>query len=371
MTVHHRTFTVQGATQMPFDTARIRCHHQRLTGARPASALQVVEWFGAIQAQDFGAALWAVGQRSAGLTAEDVTRAIADREIVRSWPMRGTIHFVPGADLRWMLSLTSARENDRVRSLLRGLGHGQATLDRARGILEAALSNGPLTRPEIYEKLEQDGIPTAKTVGIQILTFWAQSGLICFAEHCGKQPTFALLDDWLAPEKANQPDRETALRTLAERYFRSHSPATERDFAWWAGITLTVAREAIRLAGGLLSERVLNGVPFLSHVDSQPDADAEGDVLRLLSPFDEILVGYKDRSAYDLQSGAPDQTLNLFGPTLLLNGRLVGSWQKTLGAKSGRATLAFLPAADPRARTLADAEIKRLSHFWGMPVVAS
>lgn len=356
---------------MSLDTAQLRCQNQRLTGARAASASEVVEWFGAIQAQDFGAALWAVGQRSTGLTAEDVTRAIADKQIVRAWPMRGTIHFVPSADLRWMLSLTGERENDRVRSLLRGLGHGQETLDRARQILEAALSNGPLTRPEIYAKLEQDGIPTAKTVGIQILTFWAQSGLICFAGHRGKQPTFVLLDDWLAPGKANRPDRGTALKTLAVRYFQSHGPATERDFAWWSGLTLTVAREAIRLAGGLLHERVLGGVPFLSHADSQPGTDTGGDVLRLLPPFDEVLVGYKDRSAYDLQSGAPNGKLTLFGPTILLNGRLAGAWQKTLGTKSGRVTLEFLPEVDARHRTLADAEIKRLSHFWGLPLAAS
>lgn len=356
---------------MSSDIAQIRCRHQRLTGAPPASAAQVVEWFGAVQAQDFGASLWAIGQRSPGLTAEDVTRAIADKQIIRTWPMRGTIHFVPAADLRWMLDLTGARENDRVRSLLRGLGHGQTTLDHARKALESILSNGPLTRPEIYAGLEQDGIATADGVGIQILNFWAQSGLICFAKHRGKQPTFALLDDWLAPAKSNTPDRDMALKTLAERYFRSHGPATEADFAWWSGLTLTVAREAIRLAGEVLVERMFNGMPYLSHAESQPGPFPDGDVLRLLSPFDEILVGYKDRSAYDLRPGAPDPALNLFGPTILLNGRLAGSWKKTLGAKSGRVTLEAASEADLPATTRLDAEIARLAHFWGMPMVAA
>lgn len=356
---------------MSFDIAQIRCHHQRLTGAQPVSASQVVEWFGAVQAQDFGAALWAIGQRSASLTAEEVTRAIADKQIVRTWPMRGTIHFVPAADLRWMLALTGARENDRVRSLLRALGHGQTTLDSARKILEATLSDGPLTRSEIYAKFEQDGIPTGKGVGIQILTFWAQSGLICLATHRGKQPTFALLDCWLAPAKSNALDRDMALKTLAVRYFRSHGPATEADFAWWSGLTLTVAREAIRLASDVLHERILNGVPFLSHVESQPDTYPDGDVLRLLSPFDEILVGYKDRSAYDLQTGAPNTALTLFGRTILLNGRLAGAWKKTLGAKSGRATLEFSSGVDVRDRTLVDAEIARLAQFLGMPIATA
>lgn len=356
---------------MSSDVAHIRCHHQRLTGVRPVSAAQVIEWFGAVQAQDFGAALWAIGQRSTGVTADDVTRAIADKQIVRTWAMRGTIHFVPAADVRWLLALTGARENDRVRSLLRALGHGQTTLDRARKVLESILSNGPLTRSEIYAKLEQEGIATAQGVGIQILNFWAQSGLICFASHRGKQPTFARLDDWLAPARSNAPDRDMALKTLAERYFRSHGPATDVDFAWWSGLTLTVAREAIRLAGDVLYERVLDGMPFLSHAASQPGACPEGDVLRLLSAFDEVLVGYKDRSACDLLPGAPDPALTLFGPTILLNGRLIGSWKKTFGAKSGRVTLELSSGVDVRDRRLIDAEIARLAYFWGMPIVAA
>src|SRR5437868_15483592 len=114
---------------MSSDLAQLRCRHQGLTGTTPLSARQVVERFGAVQAQDYGAALWANGQRSPTLTAKDVERAISDREIVRTWPMRGTIHFVPATDVRWMLALTSARENDRVRQLLSRLGHDQATLD--------------------------------------------------------------------------------------------------------------------------------------------------------------------------------------------------------------------------------------------------
>jgi hypothetical protein len=121
---------------MSNNTALHRFQQQLLTGARRQSDSEIAEWFGAIQAQDFGAVLWAIGQGSAGLTFADVERAIADRQIVRTWPLRGTFHFVPAVDLRWMLALTGARQNERSWSVLRSVGLDPAILDRGRSILE-------------------------------------------------------------------------------------------------------------------------------------------------------------------------------------------------------------------------------------------
>lgn len=353
---------------MPLPLAQMRCRNQRLTAPGFTSALEVVEWLGAIQAQDYGAALWAIGKRARHLTADEVTRAISRKEIVRTWSMRRTIHFVPAKDVRWMLDLTGARENDRVRAFLRTQGHGQTTLDHSRQILKAALGNGPLTRPEIQAKFEAAGIATADSVGINLLAFWAQAGMICFASHHGKQPTFALLDDWIGPAEPEAPDRTFALATLALRYFNSHGPATERDFAWWSGLTLTEAREAIALVRDQLAEHVVAGAAFLTHAESALNDDHDAEGLHLLPSFDEILVGYKDRSAYDYGSGAHDARLTLFNPTILFNGRLVGVWKKTPGSKSAKVAYEFVHGAEAAGKALLDAEIDRLGQFWGMPV---
>lgn len=132
---------------MSNDLALIRCQKQFLTGTPAASVLQIVEWFGALQAQDFGGALWAIGQRSGQLTAEHVHLAIAERQIVRTWPLRGTFHFVPAADLRWMLALTGKRQNERSWSVLRSMGLDLDILEYGRKVLEIALRDGALTRP--------------------------------------------------------------------------------------------------------------------------------------------------------------------------------------------------------------------------------
>jgi hypothetical protein len=327
----------------------------------------VVEWFGALQAQDYGAALWAIGQRSAGLTAKDIEAAIATRQIVRTWPLRGTIHFVPAADLRWMLTLTGARQLEKSQSVLRSMGLDTDLLNRGRSILERVLQDRTLTRPEIYAEFDRGGLGAKKGGGLHILGYWAQAGLICLGAHRGQQPTFALLDDWLAGARLRKPDREEALATLANRYFQSRAPATDRDFAWWAGLTLATARESIRLAGDRLHERPHHGISVWIPASDPLTKTASGGLLRLLSPFDELLVAYKDRTAYDRDPGAVDRALTFFGATILLNGRLVGSWKKTIGSKSARLSLQIAPDVGKVDPDLITAECARLSHFWGRP----
>lgn len=356
---------------MSHDPVLIRCQKQFLTGTPAASVLQIVEWFGAMQAQDFGGAFWAIGQRSEELTAEDVHHAIAERQIVRTWPLRGTIHFVPAADLRWILALTGKRQNERSWSVLRSIGLDLSILGHGRKVLEIALRDGALTRPEIYTRLEHDGITTAKGAGLHILGYWAQEGLICFGPHRGKQATFVLLDDWLPAVDRRDLDRDAALETLAMRYFQSHGPATDRDFAWWSGLSLTEARAAMRLLGGRLEEQVTGDTSLWSTPGTTADLRPAGDTLRLLSPFDELLVAYKDRSAYDRVSGVPDEAITFFQPSLLLNGRLVGSWQKTLGSKSGTVRLQFGSDVAPVEPALIEAQLAGLSRFYGVPVLQS
>lgn len=348
--------------------ALIRCRKQFLTGGSSPSVLEIVQWFGAMQAQDFGGALWAIGQRSAGLTVEDVHQAIAERQIVRTWPLRGTIHFVPAADLRWMLALTGRRQNERSWSVLRSMGLDLAILEQGRKVLETVLCVGPLTRPEIYARLEHEGIATAKGAGLHILSYWAQEGLICFGPHRGKQPTFVLLDDWLGAANSWSPDRDTALATLAMRYFQSRGPATDRDFAWWSGLSLTEAREAMRLAGNHLEKQNSGGATLWSTPGAAAHAPLAGEALRLLSPFDELLVAYKDRSAYHPVPGTSNHAITFFQPSLLLDGRLAGSWQKTHGSKSVTVRLQFASHPAPAESSLIDAQLARLSRFYGLPV---
>ncbi|HET7036985.1 MAG TPA: crosslink repair DNA glycosylase YcaQ family protein, partial [Thermomicrobiaceae bacterium] len=91
------------------DIARQRLNNLGIAHPRGWTPAEVVASLGAIQAQDFIGARWAVGLRLPGGTEADIERALMDGSIVRTWPMRGTLHFVAATDVRWMLRLLTPR----------------------------------------------------------------------------------------------------------------------------------------------------------------------------------------------------------------------------------------------------------------------
>ena len=139
------------------DIARLRLHNQRISGAtfkRPADA---IAWLGAVQAQDYLGGLWAVGLRMRNAVEADIERALADRTIIRTWPMRGTLHFVAAADARWMLELLTPRVvASNAKCLLRQFDLDEAVFARSKDLFERALQGGKqLTRNAMYKVLEE------------------------------------------------------------------------------------------------------------------------------------------------------------------------------------------------------------------------
>ena len=226
---------------------------------RPAD---VVRWLGAVQAQDYGQSLWAVGSRLRRGTIATVERAIADREIVRTWLMRGTIHFAAPEDVRWLLKLCAPRlavAEERRRTQL-DITSGE--LDRSRDLLGSVLAGGcPLSRPDVFRLLEDAGIATTGQRGYHIVARLAREGLICFGPMQGKQPTFVLLDDWAPRAEARELTHAEALAELAGRFVASRGPVTDHDLARWAGITLGDAREGL-LNAPELATRELDGATY-------------------------------------------------------------------------------------------------------------
>jgi hypothetical protein len=334
--------------------AQRRLRTQRLAGAGFGSPADVVRWFGAVQAQDYAGALWAVGMRTTEATAADVEQAIAARAIVRTWPLRGTIHLVAPEDLRWMLTHFAPRTIARAAPRFRQLELDAPVLAKSASILVRALQGGrQLSRPRLYALLERAGIATRDNRGLHILWRCAHDGLICFAAREGKQPAFALLDEWVPPGKTL--DRDEALAELARRYFTSHGPATIADFTWWSGLSAADARKAQELAGPIPeSTRATR-----SRVRS-PHAV-------LLPPYDEYTVAYRDRSAALDPAHAAAARNGIFSPTIVLDGRIAGTWTRRL-TKDGVA-IALQPFATltrARARAVA-AAADRYGRFIGRP----
>jgi hypothetical protein len=321
--------------------AHRRLVNQQIAGQRFGEPGEVVQWLGATQAQDYLGALWAIGLRTPGATEATVEAAVAAKALVRTWPMRGTIHFVAPADARWMLELLTPRVVQNTQGRLRELGLDAQTIAASGEVLARALAGGKqLTRGELRAALEAAGIATDGQRGNHIFGQLAMQRLICFGARSGKQPTFTLLDEW-APGAKSLP-RDEALAALALRYFSGHGPATIQDLVWWAGLTVADARAGLAAAAPQLSCELIDG---REHYGPREAPEAEDLPLAfLLPPFDEFLVGYRDRSA-SLDPAFAGRVVpggnGIFNPIVVIDGRVTGTWRRTL--KKDTVTLSFSP----------------------------
>jgi hypothetical protein len=305
----------------------------RPTFRRPEEA---VAWLGAVQAQDYLGSLWGIGQRVRSPTEGAIEAAETRRAIVRTWPMRGTLHFVAARDARWMTRLLAPRVIARhAARWQRDFDVDAARVARADEILTRALEGGKrLTREELYAALEARRIPTAASRGLHLLLVLAMRGRLCLAGRVGKQHSFALLDEWLPATPPLEDD--AALAELATRYFTGHGPATQRDFVWWSGITVTDARRALDGAQRRLASETVDGQTFWWGA-ARPSriARASAPHVRLLPAYDEYTVGYADRAPLlEPRSRLSARGMGLLGPVVLVDGRVIGTWSRAI--KGGR-----------------------------------
>jgi hypothetical protein len=351
------------------DVAMLRVANQCIAAPVADSPPAVVASLLAMQAQDYSGALWSVGLRLADATRAQVEAEIASRRIVRTWPMRGTLHFVAAPDVRWMLELLTPRVIAASATRQKRLGLDAKVLARCERALVRALSGGrQLVRDEVYAVIERTGITTDSYRGYHVVWRLAQERVLCFGPHAGKQPTFTLLDEWVPACPALS--RDEALALLARRYFAGHGPATAHDLAWWSGLTVTDVKAAIESLGDeLVKERAGDRV-FVSSAAASLAAP-NGVAVHLLPGFDELLLGYRDRAA-SLDRAHAERVLpggnGVFMPTVVSKGRVVGTWKASV--RKGRVELtpapfAARPVTNPRALKAA---AERYARFLTVPV---
>ncbi len=316
----------------------------------------------ALQAQDYAGALWSIGLRTASCTRAQVEVEHRERGIVRSWTMRGTLHFVAADDLPWMLSITGPRMVRAAEGRRRRLGIDEAQLARAERIVRDRLGGGgTASRAQLYTAWESEGLPTSAQRGIHFLGHLAQTSLIVLVGHT----EWALLDDVVPSPRVLE--RSAGLQEFALRYFNGHGPATVVDFATWSGLTLRDAREGMTAARERLEEFELDGQQFFQRMNLEPAADG----VLLLPGFDEYLLGYADRRA---QLGGADTALiapganGLFRPTVIVDGQVAGTWQRSeTGTRVSVSPEPFQAFSDATRHEIAT-QASRYADFIGLPL---
>jgi len=302
---------------------------QRLVGPGLAGGAEVVRHLTCVQAQDLPGALASVRLRTAG--GPDIAEALATGKVVRSWPMRGTLHLVAGEDLGWMLDLTSARQGAGAAARRRALGLTDEHGTRAAALARDALSGGrSLRREDLIALWEDAGLLGVPQRAYHLLWWISQTGVTCFGPLDGAEQRIVLLDEWV--RRPRRLARPAALAEWVGRYFRSHGPATRADAIRWTGLTARDVDEGLAGASGLATVEIA-GVSHHLDPDVPGRLEALGARARatvLLPGFDELLLGYADRSATLAPEHAdrivPGGT-GMFRATIVDAGRVVGTWR--------------------------------------------
>ncbi|HTC68136.1 MAG TPA: winged helix DNA-binding domain-containing protein, partial [Acidothermaceae bacterium] len=319
---------------MKTNVGLLRLIAQRVAGPGLPDAAETVRWMTSIQAQDYAGAVLSVALRTASRDRSAVYEALNSGAVVRSWTMRGTLHFVATEDLSWIVGLTSERLIARGMKTRTDLGIDTSTIERAREVaIENLSGKRRLSRPDLLACWEQAGLVDVKRRAYLLIWQLAQTGTLCLGptSPAGEQH-FVLTDEWIT--KPRHLAHDEALGEWALRYFRSHGPATIKDFASWTKLTAADVKIAEAIAKRRLDRIEVDGVQY--YLDPQT-ADLLDTHLRaargvfLLPGFDEYLLGYQDRGAVlptEFAARIVPGSNGVFLPTVIADGLVVGTWKR-------------------------------------------
>jgi Winged helix DNA-binding domain len=325
--------TSMAATSDELIAERLRNQHLTRPGRR--DPMQVVASLGAMQAQDFPAAKWAIGLRAPGCDSGHIEDAFNNGSILRTHLLRPTWHFVAPDDIKWMVELSAPRVNAANAYYYRQAGLNAKIFARSCAMISRVLEGGRYqTRAELAVALKRAKVPADGLKLAYIMMHAELDGVICSGPRRGKQFTYALLSE-RAPQ-ARSLDRRDAIAELTGRYFASHGPATIRDFVWWSGLTVKDAQLGVEAARPRLHKEDVGGREYWSATPRKVAA-SKGCTALLLPNFDEYLIAYKDRGGVVDSKRAANivaRSNGAFSHHLVIDGRLAGSWTRTLKGNS-------------------------------------
>jgi hypothetical protein len=349
---------------------QMRLRSQGLAGEPLTTPVDVVRRLLAMQAQDFGAGQWAVGARLDGGTQQGLFDAMNNGEIVRSWPMRGTLFFTAAEDLPLLLSVTAERTINQAEKRRDDLGLDEATMIKARDAAVDLLGGGEaMTRAEFLAALEAHGIDTGTQRGYHFVWYLAHTQVICWGPVRSGEQCLVLSQEWLPDVEV--PERSEAIAQLALRYFTGHGPATIKDFQWWSKIPMSEVRKAVENLRPALASVECNGAEYLL----APEFEVPLDKLlkakvHALAGFDEHFLGYQDRSDFldpQFASLVVPGANGVFKWTIVEGGHVVGTWKRTIKKKSVAVVAKPFKDLGKKSSAAFEADAKRYCDFMGLP----
>ena len=348
------------------DISTIRAYNQQLNQSQFSTAKELVGYMGAMQAQDFPMARWAVGLRLAEATDKTIEAAYNNGEIIRTHVMRPTWHFVSPADIYWMIELTAPRIKPLLKSGDLKLELTPKLLNKCYQLIENELSsNGSITRGDLKQLFENAKINTDENRLSHIMMNAELDSLVCSGPLKNTKLTFALLSERV-PHKQTL-SKDESLAELAKRYFSSHGPATIQDFVWWSGLSVSDAKKSIEINKNILiSETIENEVYWFSNLSS---LQTNQSVVHFLPAFDEILISYRNRNAI-INTSHNKKAISdngIFRPIIVVNGHVAGIWRRATKKNRIEIEISLFFQHDNEIISLIEYEVSNYVKFINMP----
>lgn len=310
------------------DIARLRLLNQQISRSDFKTPKEVVEWMGAMQAQDYNMSRWAIGLRLPGSTAESVDEAADKGEIIRTHALRPTWHWVTSDDIYWMLELTAPQNRSSMKSRDRALGLDEEIYSKSNNIIGNAVNSGRhLTREELVAELVKGNVPVDQNRASHLLFRAEIEEIVCSGMVKAGKPTYALLSGRVS--KVRRLKKDQAIATLAEKYFFSHGPATIQDFSWWSGLSVSLSKQGLESVKSALISETINSQEYWFNPSRSPDRSAK-DLTIFLPGYDEFIISYRDRTASvpTAINKIAISSNGIFWPVIIRGGEVAGIWKR-------------------------------------------
>ena len=325
---------------------------------------EIISYYGAMQAQDWSMAKWALGLRLPHLKEKDVDDKLNDGSILRTHILRPTWHLVSPKDIRWMQQLTAHRVHQANKTPYKNTGLDPKVFLKTEKIIQKALEGkNYLTREELSTHFDKNIIKGDRMRLTYIVMNSELQGLICSGPRIGKQFTYALMEERVPQAKSYSKDE--ALKKLTSIYFNSRSPATVKDYSWWSGLTLAEARAGVEMLNVELLNVVIEGETYFFKAGPVPEIKGKQSTF-LIPDYDEYGISYKDRSFYHHPKWKDTETMTNadYFHAIAVDGYFGGTWNKKISGKKMEVTVQPYLSLNKHQQNLVKAAVKKYHTFF-------
>lgn len=345
--------------------ARYRIINQQLADTNLRSPAEMVQWFGAVQAQEYAQTKWGLGLRLKNLKDSDIEKDFEEGKIIRTHVLRPTWHFVSAQDILWILKLSSPRVNAVNAYMYRKLELNDSIFKRCNDILVKTLQGGKqLTRGAINKEFQKNKIIASGHRLSYIMMYAELAAIICSGPRLGNQFTYALLEERVKAPKLLSADE--ALAELTSRYFYSRGPATVKDYSTWSGLTMADCKKGLEATKSKFDREIIEGNEYYFWGNNFSNKYFPHEIY-LLPVYDEFIMGYKDRSAIsEFISGLKDSPEISYNCMIVFEGQIIGTWKRTLSKKSIEIEFDFFVSLTETFEKALGKAIERIEEFMSL-----